>query len=136
MGNGRRVKFLTDKWSGEEPLCLSFPSLYTLVASKEAWVAYYWDDTGGMGHWTLRFTRHFNNWELDIIETFLSRLTGNLVRRGDNDKVVWKDDKRGLFSIKSFYEVLDVGRVIIFPKNIIWNMLVPSKVNFFAWEAS
>lgn len=94
-------------------------------------MAYYWDDTGGMGHWTLRFTRHFNNWELDIIETFFSRLTGNLVRKGDNDKVVWKDDKRGLFSIKSFYEVLDVGRVIIFPKNIIWNLLVPPEVSFF-----
>ena len=50
-----------------------------------------------MGHWTPHFTRHFNDWELDIVGTFLSRLRGNLVRRDDNDKVIWKDDKKGLF---------------------------------------
>ena len=50
-----------------------------------------------MGHWTPHFTRHFNDWELDIVGTFLSRLRVNLVRRDDNDKVIWKDDKKGLF---------------------------------------
>ena len=130
-GNGRRVKFWKDKWCGEEPLCMSFPSLYALALSKEAWVADFWDDTRGMRHWTLHFTRHFNDWELDIIETFFSMLRGNLVRRDDNNKVVWKDDKKGLLSVKSFYEVLDVGRLVIFPKNIIWNSWIPSKVNFF-----
>ncbi|RVW27715.1 hypothetical protein CK203_112457 [Vitis vinifera] len=36
VDNGRRVKFWIDKWCGKEPLCLSFPSLYALVVSKEA----------------------------------------------------------------------------------------------------
>ena len=53
-----------------------------------------------------------------------------MVRRDDNDKVVCKNDKKGSFSIKSFYEVLDVRRVIIVLKNIIWNLWVPSKVTF------
>ena len=76
--------------------------------------------------------------ELDIVETFFSMLSGNLVRREDNYKVVWKDDKKGLFFVKSFYEVLDLGRTVIIPKKIIWNSWVPSKVSFFffAWEAS
>ena len=39
VGNGRRVKFWRDRWCGDEPLCLSFPSLFTLASSKEAWVA-------------------------------------------------------------------------------------------------
>ena len=94
------------------------------------WVADFWDDTGAMGHLTTCFTRHFSDWELGIVETFLSRLKGNLIRRDDNDKVVWKNDKKGSFSIKSFYEVLDVRRVIIVLKNIIWNLWVPSKVTF------
>ena len=94
------------------------------------WVADFWDDTGAMGHLTTRFTKHFSDWELGIVETFLSRLKGNLIRRDDNDKVVWKNDKKGSFSIKSFYEVLDVRRVIIVLKNIIWNLWVPSKVTF------
>ncbi|RVX01565.1 DUF724 domain-containing protein 7 [Vitis vinifera] len=66
-------------------------------------------DTRGMKHWSLRFTRHFNDWELEIVETFFSMLRESLVKRDDSNKGVWKDDKKGLFSIKSFYEVLDVG---------------------------
>ena len=69
--------------------------------------------------------------KLDIVETFFSMLRGNLVRREDNYKVVWKDDKKGLFFVKSFYEVLDLGRTVIVPKKIVWNSWVPSKVSFF-----
>ena len=49
-------------------------------------------------------------------------LRGKLVRRDDNDKVVWKDAKKGLFLVKSFHTVLEMGRVILFPMNIIWNL--------------
>ncbi|RVW85990.1 hypothetical protein CK203_041488 [Vitis vinifera] len=37
-GNGQKVKFWKDKWFGTAPLCSSFPSLFALVVSKEAWV--------------------------------------------------------------------------------------------------
>ena len=70
----------------EEPLCLSSPSFYALVVSKEARVVDFWDDIGGIRHWTLHFTRHFNN-ELDIINTFLFRLRGYLVKMGDSDSL-------------------------------------------------
>ena len=39
MGDGRRVRFWKDRWCGDEALRISFPSLYALVTSKEAWVA-------------------------------------------------------------------------------------------------
>ena len=38
VGNERRVKFWKDKWCGVIPLCDSFPTLFALVVSKEAWV--------------------------------------------------------------------------------------------------
>ena len=38
VGNGKMVKFWMNKWSGVEPSCVSFPSLYTLVVSKDVWV--------------------------------------------------------------------------------------------------
>ena len=61
--------------------------------------------------------------------TFLSRLRGNLVRRGDNDKVVWKDDQKGSFFVKSFYEVLDVGRSS-FQRTLFGIHGYPPKSNF------
>ena len=42
VGNGQRVSFWKDKWCGTTPLCKSFPSLFALTTSKEAWVKDVW----------------------------------------------------------------------------------------------
>ena len=67
--NKRRVKFWNDRWCREEPLYVSFPSLYALALSKEARVASLWDQLGEWGNnWNLYFSRNLNNWELDNVE--------------------------------------------------------------------
>ena len=43
VGEGQRVNFLRDKWCGATPLCDSFPSLFALTVSKEAWVKDVWN---------------------------------------------------------------------------------------------
>ncbi|RVW74715.1 hypothetical protein CK203_047889 [Vitis vinifera] len=37
--NGQRVRFWRDRWCGDSPLCVSFPSLFALAVDKEAWVS-------------------------------------------------------------------------------------------------
>ena len=49
VGNGRRARFWKDRWCGDEALSISFPSLYALSTSKEAWVAEVWDTLGEEG---------------------------------------------------------------------------------------
>ncbi|KAL6333095.1 hypothetical protein AAG906_028278 [Vitis piasezkii] len=65
VGNGKRVKFWKDKWYGDKPLSVSFPSLLALATSKEAWMADLWSRSNGRGMWTPRFSRHLNDWEID-----------------------------------------------------------------------
>ena len=36
VDNERKVKFWKDKWCGDEPLSISFPSLFALATLKEA----------------------------------------------------------------------------------------------------
>ena len=43
VGNGQRVRFWKDKWCGIDPLRDSFPSLFSLACSKDAWVEDVWD---------------------------------------------------------------------------------------------
>ena len=43
LGNGQRVKFWKDKWCGDGPLCESFPSLFSISMSKNAWVSDVWN---------------------------------------------------------------------------------------------
>ena len=52
------------------------------------------------------------------------------------DKMRWKKAKDGNFSVKSFYRAMEGSSTIPFPKSIIWSPCVPTKVNFFAWEAT
>ena len=81
------------------------------------------------------FTRLNNDWEMEEVETFFSRLHGHALRRGDEDVMFWRVSKKGFFTVKSFFSslVLCIGRE--FPSSLVWNPWVPKRVNFFAWEA-
>ncbi|RVW38785.1 hypothetical protein CK203_074214 [Vitis vinifera] len=46
VGNGKMIKFWKDIWCGDEPFCVSFPSLFALAVSKDAWVKDVWSNVG------------------------------------------------------------------------------------------
>ena len=54
------------------------------------------------------------------------------------DKLVLKGGNSGFYSVKLLYEALN--RTVAEPRSFlalsVWNLLVPLKVGFFAWEAS
>ncbi|RVW34871.1 hypothetical protein CK203_078016 [Vitis vinifera] len=60
-----------------------------------------WDSLGEEEVWSPRFSRPFNDWEVEEVES-----------------------------------ALDSRSAIHFPNSIIWSPYVPTKVGFFAWEAS
>ncbi|RVW67481.1 Clathrin interactor EPSIN 2 [Vitis vinifera] len=99
----RRAKFWKDKWCGDKPSNASFPSLYVLTISKEAWVVNLSDQTSEGGHLNPLFYRHLNDWELDEVGHFFSRLQGKTVIREGVDGVVCMDSRNGTFSIKALY---------------------------------
>ena len=47
-----------------------------------------------------------------------------------------KDVKEKGFSAKIMYKGLDPSPTIDFPYRLIWNLAVPPKIGFFAWEAT
>lgn len=81
VGNGKRVRFWREKWFGNEPLCISFPSLFIVASSKEAWIEEVWNHSSKGGCWAPHFTRRINNWEMDTMERFLLILHGRRVSR-------------------------------------------------------
>ncbi|RVW44985.1 putative ribonuclease H protein [Vitis vinifera] len=121
VGNGIRVSFWRDRWCGESPLCMSFPSLFALTVEKEAWVADIWDPLveGGWGGSNPCFLRAFNDWEVEEAERFLERLQGKRVIEDVEDMVSWIETKSGKFSIKSLYVALEAGGSSLFPSSFI-----------------
>ena len=87
VDNGRRVKFWKDKWCGDKPFCESFPSLYSISLSKDAWVSDVWNlDSDGEG-WAPLFSRAFNDWEIEMVERFMLKIKAFKVQR--EDEVEW-----------------------------------------------
>ncbi|RVW69946.1 Transposon TX1 uncharacterized 149 kDa protein [Vitis vinifera] len=109
VGDGRRVKFWKDIWCGT----LLFVRLFLLCLPLRfpRCVA------GGGGESPFGPSRK----RLNV---------------GMEDRVVWNASKNGIFSVKSLYNTLDSGGAVPFLWRIIWSPCVPTKVGFFAWEAS
>ena len=137
IGDGRKLRFWKDKWYGNDVLYDSFPSMYALVASKEAWLVELWDSMGEEGSWNPKFSRPFNDQELDEVERLLLTIQGKRLDTNLEDKVLWKKTKDENFFVKSLYTALNCRSAVPFPKSIIWSPCVPTKVGFFfACEAS
>ena len=131
MGNGRRVKFWKDKWCWNLAFCNSFPSLYAFASSKEAWVGEFWDSSGEEGVWSPRFSRPFNDWEVEEVERLLLTIRGRRLIHLAEYRMLWKVTSNGIFSVKSLYNDLSSRRAGLFPHGLIWSPSVPSKVSFF-----
>ncbi|KAL6331818.1 hypothetical protein AAG906_020162 [Vitis piasezkii] len=121
VGNGRRVKFWKDIWWGNFALCNSFPSLYAIASSKEAWVEEFWDTSGEEGVWSPRFSRPFNDWEVEEVERLLLTIRGARLIPLMEDRMMWKVTSNGIFSVKSLYNDLSSRRAGLFPHGLIWS---------------
>ena len=71
-----------------------------------------------------------------MVEILISTLQRKSLATGLEDSVVWKEANNEIFYVKSLYNTLDPSRAVPFPWSIIWSPGVPTKVGFFAWEAS
>ncbi|KAF6161346.1 hypothetical protein GIB67_009233 [Kingdonia uniflora] len=91
---------------------------------------------GGIS-WNLGFHRNLNDWELDIVASFLDELTSFHHCIGKDDKMVWIDCVKGVLYVKTFYKALNNPThttPLTFPKKKIWIPKLPSKVVFFCLD--
>ena len=83
----------------------------------------------------MRFIRDFNDWELDMVGNLLHVLREHRTT-WEEDSVFWKGGGNWQFRVKEAYSRLDRPLEVIFPKNKIWVERVPTKIMFFALEAT
>ena len=105
VGSGQRVRFWTDKWCGDEPICESFPSFFSIFLSKNAWVSEVWNPVGDGDGWTPLFAMAFKDWEIEVVEHFLHKIQAFRVQRKEEDKSVLDSIKvwRFLSQVSLFY---------------------------------
>ncbi|RVW20280.1 putative ribonuclease H protein [Vitis vinifera] len=135
VGKGTKIRFWKDPWCGEVELARRFPQLFNVAAQRSATVGELWDHNSDLGSWNLRFSRGFNDWELNMVDELLQILRSQRITL-EEDLALWKGGKNGKFEVKEAYELLISHSTLIFPKKGIWVENVPSKLAFFAWEAT
>ncbi|KAJ9673913.1 hypothetical protein PVL29_023454 [Vitis rotundifolia] len=135
VGKGTRISFWTDHWCGNAALSHNFPQLFAVAVHRKATVKDVWDSSLGQGGWNLRFSRDFNDWELDMIGAMFNMLRDFRIS-SEEDSVLWKGTRQGTFGVRDAYILLGAPSALAFPFKSIWVDKVPTKVAFFAWEAS
>ena len=105
------------------------------MVHRNATVNEVWDLSLGQGGWNIRFSRDSNDWEPDAIGE-LFHLLRDLRISLEEDLVIWKGGGHDSFLIRDAYKLLAAPSAITFPKKSIWVDKVPTKVAFFAWEAT
>ena len=131
MGNGRRLRFWKDAWSGEEAFSFSYPALFALVANKEVFVANVWEPSREGGVWTPCFVRPFNGWEVEEIQNLFQAIQDKRILPNQDDLMLMREARDGRFSVKLLYKVLVGSNSIVFPHQLIWSNWVPTKMSFF-----
>ena len=114
----------------------AFPTLFNLAVHKDARVADVWDSSRGDGGRSPVFLRPFNDWEVEEVERLLHFLHNKEIRPFQEDRLVLKETMTDGFSVRHMYHKLMHSLPTDFPCRSIWNLIVPPKLGFFAWEAS
>ena len=66
------MKFWIDRWCGDLPPHLAFPTLYNFATNREASVesSLICQGAGDRRTWDVRFIRGPNDWEADVVDDF------------------------------------------------------------------
>ena len=122
IGNGTNTRFWEDTWLGETPLTLQYPSLYSIVQRRDAYVATVLQSVP----LNIQFRRTLvgNRWEAWL--HLVSRLMEVQLSQ-QPDQLRWKLTRTGEFTVKSMY--LDVINSSSIPSSKhVWKVKVPLKI--------
>ena len=69
---------------------------------------------------------------MDAIQAFIGLISNNFITLMVKDKMIWKGDVSGCFTVKAYFNLLEGASPYSVPTKMLWNPYVPSKVGFFA----
>ena len=89
------------------PLKESFPRLYCISKNQNMFIQSLisWSSVSNFS-WNLNFSRDFNDWECSNVLELLDRVHNANLNQNSLDKRVWVQHSSGIFSFKSFFDVL------------------------------
>ncbi|XP_057763530.1 uncharacterized protein LOC130983559 [Arachis stenosperma] len=138
VGDGRRTRFWEDVWLVGGSLKDRFPRLFSVSNQVGSVIGEcgFWD--GFEWVWSFQWRRELFQWELELLSALHESLRPVKLINNREDRVVWKYDRRGIFTTNSFVQVMQEELI---PEEVtsysftrtIWKGLVPPRVELFVW---
>ena len=136
VGDGSRIIFWHNRWTGDVPLKILYPQLFLCSANKEACISEVLSPPVGDNDrvWSLSFHRDFNDWELAASYSFLHFIQTRIPREGGCDRLCWDFNGSGKFDTRSFYHKIRNVAPSTFSWKGIWKVKVPKRVAFLCGQ--
>nr|XP_016506791.1 PREDICTED: uncharacterized protein LOC107824519 [Nicotiana tabacum] len=129
LGNGGKIRFWEDAWLGHTPVKDQFSDFYNLSLRHNGAIADFYTSQG----WNLSLRRNINDWEMERVGLLLQMLSNAVLDHNKMDSISWKSHSKGIFSVKSCYNMLGFSNSELWPWKKIWYNMAPLKVSCFAW---
>ncbi|XP_059288373.1 uncharacterized protein LOC132041681 [Lycium ferocissimum] len=125
VGRGDKILFWKENWSGQGTLQLLFPSLFSISTIPDSTIEEMWSPQG----WNLVFRRLLNDWEIAWVAELLSVIGGFQGTNFEPDKLTWKHNQDGLFSVNRLYNkgLTEISGRTPGPWKSIWKSVAPTK---------
>ena len=101
VGMGNRVRLWHDRWCGDVVLKEVFPTLFACASHKDAFLSVVMVRQNGRVIWNVTFGCNFNDWEMDIVTTFLHMIESKTPMREVENGSWWHLRRNGRFDIRS-----------------------------------
>ncbi|KAL7193860.1 hypothetical protein ACSBR2_025489 [Camellia fascicularis] len=137
VGNGCRVSFWHDCWTGGVSLKESFPRLFRLSNEKDGTLRDYADKRGNSENWVISFRRALFQWEQEeLLNLNLYTRPGPTLNMLVKDRVLWLASKSGQSFVSTLHKHTDFEHgEVNNSSRLVWIKYLPPKVQFFGWLA-
>jgi hypothetical protein len=116
VGDKSKVSFWHDIWCGNQQLKISYPDLFSIARSKDAWVVDNMQFRDKNINWNVSLTRSIQDWEMDVVFSFLEMYYLR-IRQGDVDTQYWSPSRVAFFVwTTALGKILTLGNLI----NLWW----------------
>ena len=90
-GEGNRIRFWHDPWSGPIPLKELYPKLFVYAVVQQALISdmVIFALDGGGRSWTFLFHHNFNEWELRRFYSFYEHVSARIPSGEGEDILIW-----------------------------------------------
>lgn len=134
LGNGASIRFWTDTWSGDQPLCSTYKCLFALETSHDCNISNCLLWQGPTFTWTWQW-RH-PPWGRESIEfTSLMEFLKNISLSSlATHSWRWRSSIDGVYSPQEMATAINEAWCVVSSIPTFWSSLFPPKVNVFIWR--